>query len=45
MTAIWATSTVGEQFDVQLGKMLDAAKNVGVPKPYIGNRAVQWGTG
>lgn len=43
MTAIWATSTVGEQFDVQLGKMLDAAKNVGVPKPYIGNRAVQWG--
>ncbi|WP_234709380.1 restriction endonuclease subunit S [Mycolicibacterium conceptionense] len=23
--------------------MLDAAKNVGVPKPYLGNRAVQWG--
>ncbi len=43
MTAPWATSTVGEQFDVRLGKMLDAAKNVGIPKPYIGNRAVQWG--
>lgn len=23
--------------------MLDAAKNVGDPKPYLGNRAVQWG--
>ena len=23
--------------------MLDAAKNVGIPKPYIGNRSVQWG--
>ncbi|MGY2082334.1 restriction endonuclease subunit S [Blastococcus sp. SYSU DS0539] len=43
MTATWATSTVGQQFDVQLGKMLDAAKNVGIPKPYVGNRAVQWG--
>lgn len=43
MTETWNISTVGEQFDVQLGKMLDAAKNVGVPKPYLGNRAVQWG--
>lgn len=43
MTADWNTSTVGEQFHVQLGKMLDAAKNVGVLKPYLGNRAVQWG--
>lgn len=43
MTLPWSTSTVGEQFDVQLGKMLDAAKNFGVPKPYLGNRAVQWG--
>ncbi|WP_077088876.1 restriction endonuclease subunit S [Mycobacterium rhizamassiliense] len=43
MTAVWTTSTVGEQFDVQLGKMLDAAKNVGIPKPYLGNRAIQWG--
>jgi type I restriction enzyme S subunit len=36
-------STVGDEFTIQLGKMLDAAKNIGVPKPYIGNRAVQWG--
>ena len=39
----WGISTVGAEFSVQLGKMLDAAKNTGVPKPYIGNRAVQWG--
>ncbi|WP_395705036.1 restriction endonuclease subunit S [Rhodococcus ruber] len=43
MTSPWSTSTVGEQFEVQLGKMLDAAKNAGVSKPYLGNRAVQWG--
>ncbi|QPA01242.1 restriction endonuclease subunit S [Streptomyces violascens] len=36
-------TTVGEQFDVQLGKMLDAARNTGERKPYLGNRAVQWG--
>lgn len=41
--ADWAETTVGAEFDVQLGKMLDAAKNIGIPKPYIGNRAVQWG--
>jgi type I restriction enzyme S subunit len=39
----WPTSTVGAEFDIQLGKMLDAARNVGQPKPYLGNRAVQWG--
>ncbi|KLI09277.1 hypothetical protein ABW05_31270 [Mycolicibacterium senegalense] len=39
----WRQSTVGAEFDVQLGKMLDAAKNAGVVKPYLGNRAVQWG--
>jgi type I restriction enzyme, S subunit len=39
----WGVSTVGEEFSIQLGKMLDAEKNVGVPKPYLGNRAVQWG--
>lgn len=43
MTNSWASSAVGVQFDVQLGKMLDAAKNSGEPKPYLGNRAVQWG--
>ncbi len=39
----WSTSTVGEYFDIQLGKMLDAEKNIGVPKPYLGNKSVQWG--
>jgi type I restriction enzyme S subunit len=40
----WAVSTVGAEFSVQLGKMLDSDKNVGVPKPFLGNRAVQWGS-
>ncbi|MEW4569503.1 restriction endonuclease subunit S [Tautonia sp. JC769] len=39
----WNISTVGDQFSIQLGKMLDAEKNVGVAKPFLGNRAVQWG--
>lgn len=39
----WNVSTVGEEFHIQLGKMLDAEKNVGIPKPFLGNRAVQWG--
>jgi type I restriction enzyme S subunit len=39
----WGVSTVGAEFTVQLGKMLDAAKNAGTPKLYIGNRSVQWG--
>ena len=39
----WCTSSVGAEFTVQLGKMLDRAKNIGTPKPYIGNRSVQWG--
>jgi type I restriction enzyme, S subunit len=39
----WEVSTVGREFEIQLGKMLDAEKNLGVPKPFIGNRAVQWG--
>jgi type I restriction enzyme, S subunit len=38
----WEVSTVGQEFAVQLGKMLDAEKNVGVSKPYLGNKAVQW---
>ena len=40
---VWSETTVGEQFQVQLGKMLDAAKNSGESKLYVGNRAVQWG--
>ncbi|HYU73364.1 MAG TPA: restriction endonuclease subunit S, partial [Ktedonobacteraceae bacterium] len=39
---VWEVSTVGAEFEVQLGKMLDAEKNTGLPKPYIGNKAVQW---
>nr|WP_201765175.1 restriction endonuclease subunit S [Pseudomonas sp. P818] len=39
----WDVSTVGHEFDVQLGKMLDTSKNTGDPKPYLGNRNVQWG--
>ena len=39
----WRVSTIGAEFRIQLGKMLDAAKNTGVSKPYIGNRSVQWG--
>jgi type I restriction enzyme S subunit len=38
----WEVTTVGNEFSIQLGKMLDSEKNVGVPKPYLGNRAVQW---
>jgi type I restriction enzyme S subunit len=38
----WDVSTVGREFDIKLGKMLDAERNVGVPKPYLGNKAVQW---
>lgn len=39
----WDVLTVSAEFTIQLGKMLDAAKNVGIPKLYVGNRAVQWG--
>jgi type I restriction enzyme S subunit len=38
----WNVSSVGHEFEVKLGKMLDAEKNSGVPKPYVGNKAVQW---
>ena len=38
----WKVSTVGHEFEIKLGKMLDAEKNAGIPKPYLGNRAVQW---
>lgn len=36
-------STVGEEFTLELGKMLDAARSTGTDKPYVGNAAVQWG--
>ena len=38
----WEVSTVGHEFEIRLGKMLDAERNVGIPKPYLGNKAVQW---
>lgn len=39
----WEESTVGQEFDVRLGKMVDAVKNQGELKPYLGNVAVKWG--
>ncbi|TPG26129.1 restriction endonuclease subunit S [Mycolicibacterium hodleri] len=39
----WRQSTVGEEFDAQLGKRLDAAVSRGVLKTCINNRAVRWG--
>ncbi|MDE2156189.1 MAG: restriction endonuclease subunit S [Xanthomonadaceae bacterium] len=39
----WSVSTVGSEFAIQLGKMLDNDKNMGVPRPFLGNRSVQWG--
>jgi len=39
----WEVTSVGDEFSIQLGKMLDSEKNAGVPKPYLGNRAVKWG--
>lgn len=38
----WVLSSIGDQFEIQLGKMLDGQKNSGVLKPYLGNKAVQW---
>lgn len=38
----WELSTVGDEFEIQLGKMLDAQKNSGAMKQYLGNKAVQW---
>ena len=39
----WEVAAVGAEFSIQLGKMLDSERNIGVPKPFLGNRAVQWG--
>ncbi|MEN9306808.1 MAG: hypothetical protein RL173_740 [Fibrobacterota bacterium] len=38
----WSVTTVGAEFSMQLGKMLDSEKNLGVEKPFLGNRSVQW---
>jgi type I restriction enzyme S subunit len=39
----WDVKSVGDLFNIQLGKMLDSEKNTGVSRPYVGNKAVQWG--
>ncbi|MEO6546174.1 MAG: restriction endonuclease subunit S [Nitrospiraceae bacterium] len=41
--ADWEVAFIGDEFAIQLGKMLDSEKNIGVPKLFLGNRAVQWG--
>lgn len=43
MIPAWSRSTIGEEFDVQLGKRLDAAVNRGELKLCINNRGVRWG--
>lgn len=39
----WAAAVLGQIADCRLGKMLDAAKNRGEPRPYLRNVNVQWG--
>jgi type I restriction enzyme, S subunit len=39
----WSKATMQDIADIQLGKMLDAAKNKGVPVPYLRNINVRWG--
>lgn len=41
----WDVSTVGDEFEMQLGKMLNKKARKGPDqRPYVGNAAVQWGT-
>lgn len=39
----WTWCRLREVVDIQLGKMLDKAKNTGMPVSYLGNANVQWG--
>src|SRR5689334_15142724 len=39
----WTASTVRDEFEVQLGKRLDAAVNRGELRSCINNRGVRWG--
>lgn len=39
----WARAPLGEVGELQLGKMLDRARNVGRPTPYLRNINVRWG--
>lgn len=43
MTTKWGESTIGDEFEVQLGKRVDTAVARGVPKFCINNRGVRWG--
>lgn len=38
----WTTKKLGEVCEVQLGKMLDKAKNKGKPYKYLANLSVRW---
>ncbi|MBR4614403.1 MAG: restriction endonuclease subunit S [Kiritimatiellae bacterium] len=40
----WEVKRLGDVVTIQLGKMIDAAKNTGVEKYYISNRDVHWGS-
>ena len=39
----WKESSIGELFDVQLGKMLSVKSRYGDQYPYLANRNVRWG--
>lgn len=39
----WATKSLSEVADFQLGKMLDQVKNRGDSRPYLANKNVRWG--
>ncbi|MDY0062250.1 MAG: restriction endonuclease subunit S, partial [Myxococcota bacterium] len=38
----WCTATLGDLFEQRLGKMLDQAKNQGIPCDYLRNVNVRW---
>ena len=42
MKSGWTTKKLGEVCEVQLGKMLDKAKNKGKPYKYLANLSVRW---
>lgn len=39
----WEWARLGSIAEADLGKMLDAAKNKGLPRPYLRNINVRWG--
>jgi type I restriction enzyme, S subunit len=44
LPAGWSKASMQDIANIQLGKMLDAAKNKGVPVPYLRNINVRWGS-